>query len=504
MSNIDKHLENPLPSNEDAENTIIGSIILDNKLVEAMVQHLVPADFYGPVNRTLARAVVEVYQAGDPIDPITITENLKSRGIDPNAVGGASSILQLTLGLPYLSNIDEYITIVKDHSVARHTIQTINMAMNDILSGQVPISEVLEDSETKLLALSNRVHAERVEQQDKGFISLAEIVPAIEQQFKNYNAGISTGAATGLRELDDMLDGGGLQPKGVYLIAATEKTGKTSLALDWGDYGATKLNLTVPIVTLEMSKENLAKRLYSARTGIPYYMFRPGFNDSNADKVYTRALEGLKDFGQTSILIADRLFGLTEIARHLRRVCEVGLKAGKPVKYAIIDYLQLIEFDLKKTANREQEVSGVSRALKKLASELDIAVVVMSSLNRANMDAGQEPSPNSLRDSGQLAFDAEALIFLHNPAYIPGKPYEPQKVTDMVLILSRQRNGPTGRIPLKFIGPYMQFMTESQYRRLSKGGDIPLSMGQGLTEELEMDKLWDNANDKRGEDVDWG
>jgi replicative DNA helicase len=510
MTSHEQFLEKALPSNEDAEKVILGSIQLYNECGEYAFRSLVPLDFYNPFHRHVFQAMLDLWQLERQIDPITITEIMKLGGLDPMVFGGTTRITDLSMGLPHFSDISEYVDIVKSNSVRRSTIRLCNTITNEMLAGEDPVASVLELAESKLLTLNNRVHAEDVGNVDKGFWDIGDIVPTLEQQFKDYHAGIASGAATGMKELDEMLDGGGLQPGGIYVVAASEKTGKTSLALDWAYHAVTQQDLTVPIVTLEMSKENMAKRLYSAHAGIPYYMFRPGFYDSGTDKSYTRAIEGLTAFGKFPIKIADRLFGFTEIARNVRRVVEIGQKTGKPVKYVIIDYLQLIGDDVTgKGTTREQEVSRISRNLKKLAADLGIAIVIMSSLNREGLKEGAEPGPLNLRDSGAIAFDAEALMFLHNPAFIPGKPYEARQITDITFILSRQRNGPTGRFNLKFIGPYMQFMTEVQYRKFAqKKDEIPPSLGQDFVNEVAMDKLWDDKNVRGREedplaDEDW-
>jgi replicative DNA helicase len=504
----DNFLEKSLPSSQESEQVVLGGPLLDNSLFAEAHKKLKDADFYSPVNRRVFQSMSRLYEKGSIIDPILIGEDLKAHGEPIESMGGVASITNLTFGLPKFDVVSyaKHVVVIRNHAVARKAIQLFNSLTQEMLLGETDPADVLDFGESKLLALSSRIHTE-TEIDSKGFWDLAEVTPIIEQQFKNFHAGISTGAPTGMKELDEMLEGGGLQPKGVYLIGASEKTGKTSLALDWAQHGAVTLGLTVPIVTLEMSKETMAKRMYSAYTGIPFYRFRPGFYDSATDNSYTRAVEGLQEFSKFPIKIADGLFGLDEIGRNLRRVCEQGDKVGKPVKYAVIDYLQLV-LPSAPGKTREQEVSGISRGLKMLATELNIALVIMSSLNREGLGEGQEPSPRNLRDSGALAFDVEALMFLHNPLLIPGKPYTPTPVTDIQFILSLQRNGPTGRFLLKFIGPYMQFMTEQQYALYQRksGTNLPMSVGQALDEDREMDKLWDSGNetkDRDGPDVSW-
>lgn len=298
------------------------------------------------------------------------------------------------------------------------------------------------------------------------------------QQFDNYKNNISSGVKTGMDKLDQMLDGGGLQEGGLYLVGASEKAGKTSLALQWGMEVAYNQGYEVDVVTTEMAKATLAKRLFSQYTGIPYSVFRPGFYG----KFYLKAMKDLIAFSEIPIRIGDRLRTVEVISNRLRRRVENGHRKGqRQVGLGIIDYMQLIELDNATKKNRTDVVAEISRRFKLLATELGIPLVIMSSLNRLGMTEGQRPDTFNLRDSGTLAFDAEAVFFLHNSLYVPGKKYVPQEITDIDLIVSRQRNGPTGDIPLKFIGPYMQFMTESQYAKYSVGEEqAQKPMGQRI------------------------
>jgi len=229
-------------------------------------------------------------------------------------------------------------------------------------------------------------------------------------------------------------------------------------------------------------------------------MFRPGIYDSPENPVYSRAKKGLEEFAKIPIEIADDLYGFDQIRRFLLRRVEQGRKPGQiPVGLIVIDYMQLISNLSEKQMTREREVSSTSRGLKQLSGELGVPLAVLSSFNRVGLTDGVEPDVYNLRDSGSIAFDAEAVILLHNPSYIPGKPYIPKAVTDYVLIGARQRNGPSFRTPLKFIGKYMQFMTESQYARafgdISIDKEAPKSSGQMITEARTQEAMWEIDDD---------
>lgn len=493
-------LEKSLPSAEDAETACLGSIILDNECIDTCMKYFGPSDLYSPHNNRVYAAMIELRQSGKVIDPIVIGDIMKRDG-SLESFGGVSRITNLTMGVPHYSieSLEEWAKKIRTHSLTRQAIRLCNNITRDLLSDDVDAEYAIGKLEQKAIHISTALNNERKDD-PIGFTEVNAIIPTIRAQFERYNRGESTGVKTGMRELDDKLDGGGLQGKAAYLVAGAEKSGKTSLALDWLEDIVTQQNKTGLIVTLEMSKETLLKRLYSKHTGIPYYMFRPGFYDTAKDNVYTRAIEGLDAFGKFPFKITDNLFQMDAIARHVSKEVEMGFKDGNtPIGAVLIDYLQLIT-PSGSHGNREQQVASVSRGIKMLSNDLDVPIIVMSNMNRVGMAEGQEPDTYNLRESGSLAYDAEAVMFVHDPAYVPGKAYVRPEVADMVLILSRQRNGPTGRIPLKFIGPYMQFMTEPQYLKAfgnqKVDQNVPSSKGQLFEKQAEIENLWEMDDDE--------
>lgn len=496
MTRNENLIDKPLPSSDEAETVILGGTLLDNAVFEDAYRQLSAEDFYSPLHRRVFSAMGALFEMQKPIDPVTISEVLKAEG-SLESIGGMQRVTQLAFGLPSYKNLNEYIAIVKQHSVRRAILRICNNISGEILSGDDDVSVTLEDMEASILKVSGKLHTEsKVE--EKAFWSLADIVPSLHDQLQNYHDGIQTGVKTGMDEVDDLLDGGGLQAGGLYVVAAGEKTGKTSLALDWAYDIAARQGFTVPIVTLEMSKITMAKRILSAHTGVPYFTFRPGMYDAQGSNYFTKALDGLTSMAEIPITIADKLYSMDQIKRHCNRAVELGIKTGKEVGAIVLDYLQLITL-FEKSSSRADEVAKISREVKKLGTDLEKPIIIISSLNRLGLTEGQEPDTFNLRDSGTIGFDAEAVFFLHNPAYHPGKPYMPQEVTDMNLILSRQRNGPTGRIAMKLIGPYMQFMTEKQFRihfgDPNTDSKVPQSTGEYNAKQKALTDMWDTEDD---------
>lgn len=498
MSNSE-YLERPLPSDDEAETCIIGAVMLDNDVIE-QAEILVPDDFYNPVSRRIWEAMWSLRHSGVQIDPITIAAEMRrlwpsvKDGVGVvESIGGTTRITNYVHGMPHFSDIEEYVEMVKSHSIRRRVIKIANAMTRDALAQDVPAQEILDHAEAKLLALNSRKGQEFA----TGFAQVNDIVPNLQAQLERYHAGETTGVPTGMAPLDHLLDGGGLQNKGLYVIGGAEKSGKTSLVLEWVRHITIQQGKIVPFLTLEMSKETLVKRIISMHEGIPFYMFRPGIYDTSTNPVYSKLQAALEKFKQYPFMVSDSTFILDDIKRYCTRVVENSRKPGQtPVAAIVIDYLQLVHLG-RRTGSRVEEVSLISRELKMLAAELDVPVIVLSSLNRVGMVDGQEPDTFNLRDSGTIAFDAEAVLFVHNPSYKPGKPYESKDVTDMMLILSRQRNGPTGRIPLKLVGSYMSFMTESQYFSAFPNAkqELPETNGQMHIKEQTGLSLWDEDDD---------
>lgn len=455
------YLNNPLPHNEDAERALIGSCVLfpDTSVAE-IIKRVKPEDLYHPLYRMVLKAIIKLHNRGKRIDPITIKQRLLKMGAHVDTYGGAHAITQTTVGLPRLltEDIIEYCETVKRDAVHRNLIHLCNQTIHHATDPNYSIEEIMEEFEPRMLELNTHLLDDGSHRERQGFRNVGDVADEMRDRFIGYHDGTIKGVGSGFPELDKQLDTGGFQDGGLYLLSAVEKAGKTSLLLDWA-MNIEKQGYTVPVITLEMSALTMTQRLFSKYSGVPYYKFRPGFHG----KDYETAMGEIDGFSDLNIQITDNLFGLSEIERHLTQACEFAERKGKPVKVAIIDYLQLIVVE-GHTGNREQEVAKISRTLKRLASKLGIAIIVVSTMNRTDWGEGP-PTTRNLRDSHQLAYDAEAVFFLWDHNFKPGQPPEKKKpIKPITFIIGRQRNGPEDTIPLKFVSKMMMFMTESQFR----------------------------------------
>jgi replicative DNA helicase len=480
-------VEKPLPSEMDAEKALLAMVFLNSSTLDMFREFLRPEDFYNPTFKAIYQSMLGL----QIITPITIMSEAKRLGLE-NLIGSVAVVSGLVAG--YLPEREEeiitYAQSIKAASVARQEIHACQKRIADLMAYEEPVEIILERGEARTAALTIELTQHRDRNQRIGFWDLEELVPEMHQQFEDYHEGKSNGVKTGMSEIDNKLDGGGLQPGGVYLIAGGEKVGKTSLALSWLIEGAMTQQLRCDVVTAEMYKITMAKRLYSAWSGIPYYMFRPGMFDSPEFAAFTKAITGLAKFGKLPIGIADKLRTTGQIWKALRKRRDAAHKRGLKYGFAVIDYIQLLELDgdMNK-AQRVEVVTRVSRDIKLMANDLEIPIVAMSSLNRIGLTENQIPDTFNLRETGTLAFDAEAVMVLHNPAYVPGQPYQSQEITPITLHMIRQRNGPSGVFPLKLIGPYMQFMSESQFAKYMAGQEsVPQTPAQA---KQEVDNIMD-------------
>lgn len=448
-----------MPNSAEAERALLGIAVLDNEMLGQMIAFgILPEDFYVPSHRRIFMAMIEVQRKGQPVDPLTVGEQLKLEG-ELESCGGYVFITNLTYGLPRYTNVQHYAKIVKDKSNVRQLIKVCNKIVSRALDEDDDPDTLLAESERAVLELCHDALARSgVRPRPRGFESLAQVTPMFREELIDYGKGITKALPLGLPELDDLLDGGGAQPQGLYFIAALPGLGKTSAAL--GIAGNVARNgTTVGVVSIEMAKLQIVKRLFSAHTGIPHRAMRPGF----VGEELQLALEWLPDFAKMPIHIDDTSRTIDELARHSAELVLGKHNAG----LIIVDYLQLLSLDGQMNVKqRTQEVSAISIGLKHIARDLNVPVIALSQLNRESAREGRRPMLHDLRESGQLEADAEAVSFLWNPLYKVGEPPNRDPIQNIMWILEKQRNGPTADIPVKFVREYMQFLTDRQYSEM--------------------------------------
>ncbi len=405
-SRREQFLEKPLPSSEESERVILGSILLDNSLIAQAVEHLKPEDFYSPLNRRVFAAMIALFEKQKQIDPILIGEELKKEG-SLESIGGITTITNLTFGLPHFSNVEEYIKVVHDKSVVRSLIRTCNAITGEALAEEDDAEIILEHAEQAIFALAEARTRE-------SFSRIAPVAERVLARVKDYAAGEGTGItglSTGFRELDEMTSG--LQRTDLVIVAGRPSMGKTALCLTLAQNAALHSKAVVAVFSLEMSKEQLVTRMLSSEAHINAHRFRTGHLMTNEWERLAGAIGTLSD---AKIFIDDTPgISALEIRAKSRRLAA----EQKQLDLIVIDYLQLMGSGAgRRTENRQQEVSQISRELKGLAKELDVPVVALSQLSRAP-EARNPPKPlmSDLRESGSIEQDADVVAFIYREDY---------------------------------------------------------------------------------------
>jgi len=445
----EQYLERPLPSSEDSERVILGAILLDNALISQAIERLKAEDFYSPLNRRVYNAMIGLFEQSKQIDPILIIEEMKKDG-PVEAIGGISTIANLTYGLPHFSNLEEYVKVVKDKSVVRTLIRTCNQITSEALAEEDDAEVILDRAEQMVFALAE-------ERTRKGFYHIEPIARDVLQKVTDLAHGEShalTGLATGFREFDAKTSG--LQKTDLIIVAARPSMGKTALCLTIAQNAAVQENAVVAIFSLEMSKEQLVMRMLSSEARIDAHRFRSGHL---MREEWGRLAGGIESLSRAKLFIDDTAgLSVLEMRAKARRLAA----EQKKLDLIVVDYLQLMTAGGRRTESRQQEVSQISRELKALAKELNVPVVALSQLSRAP-EARNPPKPlmSDLRESGSIEQDADVVAFIYREDYY----HETDENKGMAeLIISKQRNGPTGTVKLAFLKEFTRF--ENYY-----GGD---------------------------------
>ena len=429
------------PHSEEAEKSVLGSMLMDRDAIVEAEDILVKEDFYQRQYGILFESMVELYREGKAVDLVTLQDKLKEKEL-PEAFGGLDFFRDLVDMVPTSANIRQYAQIVHDKATLRALIKVTEEIGNDCYLGKEDTGAILEKTEKEIFSLlQDRNHM-------SDFVPIQQIVlntlNAIEKASKT--KGRVTGIATGFTELDYKLTG--LHPSQLILIAARPAMGKTAFALNIAQYAAFRDNHKVAMFSLEMSKEQLVTRLIASESMVDSQMIRTGdLRDSDWEKL----LEGAALIGNSQLIIDDSSSTLAEIRSKCRKY-----KQTYGIEMVVIDYLQLMSgSNTRKNESRQQEISEISRGLKVLAKELDIPIIALSQLSRA-VEARQDHKPmlSDLRESGAIEQDADVVMFLYRDEY-----YNPdtEKKNLAEVIIAKQRSGSTGSIELVWLGQYTKF-----------------------------------------------
>lgn len=452
------------PQNIEAEQSVLGSVLLNpNTIIQAM-EFLEARDFYKRAHQLIFEAMVDLNEDNEAIDVVTITDKLESKG-QLEDIGGPSYLTELVTTVPTAANIEYYAKIVEDRSITRKLISTATNIAQEAYEDNMDIAQLLNDSEQRILEVSEKKNR-------NGFVSIKEVLQTtmdnIDELYRN-NEDI-TGLSSGYRQLDKMTSG--LHPDELIILAARPGVGKTAFALNVAQNIGTSTDETVAIFSLEMGAGQLVNRMLCAEGTIDASHLR---NGQLTEDEFQKLFVAMGSLSRANIYIDDTPgIRIAEIRAKCRRLIQETGSIG----LVIIDYLQLIEGSGRES--RQQEVSEISRQLKKLSKELSAPVIALSQLSRG-VEQRQDKRPilSDLRESGSIEQDADIVAFLYRDDYYrseDGEEEEDRAENNVVeVILEKNRSGARGTVQLLFIKEYNKFSSLSYHG----DGDAPPPMGMG-------------------------
>jgi replicative DNA helicase len=429
------------PQNLEAEQAVLGAILLDNDVLHQVIEVLDASDFYREAHRKIFAGIIELYNKNDPSDLITLTDVLTQKK-HLEEVGGPSYLSGLVDNIPTAANALHYAKIVRERSVLRKTIHAATEIINKGYENVEDVDVLLDYAENAIFSISEY-------QIKPSFYPLRDIIKSsfvtIEKLYEKKE--LITGVPSGFGDLDHLTSG--FQDSDLIIIAGRPSMGKTSFALNIAQYASIEKNVPVAVFSLEMSKEQIAIRMLCSEARIDAHKLRGGFLSESDWPKLTRAAGALSE----APIFVDDTAGINVLemrakSRRLRKDQKLGL--------IIVDYLQLMR-EKTHTDSREQEISAISRSLKGLAKELSIPVIALSQLNRRVEERqNKRPQLADLRESGAIEQDADVIIFIYRDEVY--RDDTPEKGVAEIIV-GKQRNGPIGTPKLAFIDKYTRFET---------------------------------------------
>lgn len=433
------------PHSLEAEQSVIGSMIMDRDAIVVVSDILTKDDFYQGQYGILYEAMVELYNEGKPVDLVTLQNKLKEKEV-PDSISNLSYIKDLVLSVPTAANAKQYALIVRDKATLRRLIKVTEDIANDCYLDKEEVDIILEKTEKDIFhLLQNRAG-------EQEFVPIREIVlnslDTIEMAAKN--KGKVTGVPTGFLDLDAKLTG--LHGGELLLVAARPAMGKTAFVLNIAQHVVFRENIPTAIFSLEMSKEQLVTRLLASESMVDSQNLRTG---NLQDQEWEKLMESAGIIGNSNLIIDDTP-GIT--ISELRSKCR-RFKQANGLGLIIIDYLQLM-IGGKRSESRQQEIAEISRSLKALARELEVPIIALSQLSRAvESRPDHKPMLSDLRESGSIEQDADVVMFIYRDEY-----YNPdsEKKGIAEIIVAKQRSGSTGSVELVWLGQYTKFANKAR------------------------------------------
>jgi len=436
------------PFSLEAETAVLGGMFIDREAVTRSIEHINESMFYREANRRLYRAMLRLYERGDVIDVITVSEELKKTG-EMEAAGGFEYLGALVDAVPTAANLEYHAKIVRDKALLRRLVEQASQIIRDVYDqGERSVDELLDEAEARIFQVAESHKRE-------GFVWIKEILwSAFEhiEKLQESSSGI-TGVPSGFPDLDRMTTG--MQKGDLVIVAARPSMGKTSWVMNVAATAAIQHNVSVAIFSLEMSSQQLVQRLLCAEGRIDAQRLRRG---KLSQEEHQRLAASAGHLNTAPIWIDDQPgSNVLEIRAKARRLQSEIRGDDKELGLIIIDYMQLMS-GAGQSENRVQEVSQISRGLKALARELEVPVIALSQLSRGpEQRTDKRPMLSDLRESGSIEQDADLVMFLFRPEYYASPEQREELEGKAELIIGKQRNGPTGVVELYFQKAYTRF-----------------------------------------------
>ncbi|MBF0187292.1 MAG: replicative DNA helicase [Magnetococcales bacterium] len=432
-----------VPWSMAAEQSVLGSVLLDNGVLEQIADLLTPDDFYVGAHQTIYRVMLDLFERNEVSDPVILTEVL-DRNAELESVGGAVYISRLAMTVPTAANARSYARLVHDKAVLRDMAREATTIVENVHKTRgLKVDEVIDDAESRIFSV-----AERKDQRRSSYHSLNQVIMPVFERLENLmdRGDDVTGVPTGFTDLDAKL--AGLQPSDLLILAGRPAMGKTALAMNIAANAAIDHEMPVAVFSLEMSKEQLATRLLASQGRIDAQGLRTG---RLSEEDYHKLTQAASELGKTPIYIDDTpALTITALRAKARR-----LKRERNIRLIVVDYLQLMRAP-NAGENRVQEISMISQGLKAIAKEMNVPVIALSQLSRSvEGRTDKRPILSDLRESGSIEQDADVVMFVFREEYY--KQEDTSLHGKAELIVSKQRNGPTGTVNLTFLHQYTRF-----------------------------------------------
>ena len=431
-----------MPHSMEAEQAVIGSMLMDRDAMESALEILQPDEFYGRQYGTLFQAIRELNTENKPVDLVTLQERLKENNV-PEELAGMDFIREVLGSVPTSANVKYYAKIVKEKSLMRRLIRTTEEITAQCYQGTDNVEALMDSTEKKIFNLMQSRGGGDFTPIRQVVINALERIEAASKQ-----NGSITGVSTGFIDLDYQTSG--MQPSDLILVAARPSMGKTAFVLNMAQHMAFRDNITTAIFSLEMSKEQLVNRLFSLESKVDAQVLRNGRLE---DSDWERLIESAEIIGNSNLIIDDTpSISIAELRSKCRKY-----KMEMNLGVIIIDYLQLMSGSSggKSSTSRQQEISDISRSLKAVARELNVPVIALSQLSRAvEQRDDKRPMLSDLRESGAIEQDADVVMFIYRDDYY-NKESEKKNIAE--IIVAKQRNGPVGTVELAWRPQYTQF-----------------------------------------------